>query len=99
MTGCFTLFVAGQSPRSLAAKANLHRLCEEAFGSDYAIEVVDVLESPERAEKEKVPATPFVIKRSPGPVRRLAGDLSDRRRVLFELQLAPDVRAPEGEAR
>lgn len=81
------LYVTGMTTRSRAAIANLRRICENELMEEYALEIVDVLESPELAEKHKILATPTLIKDLPPPVRRIIGDLSDRDRVLIGLDL------------
>ena len=81
------LYVAGPTPRSIAAFSNLKRLCEEHLSGHYRIELVDVLDDPRRARYDEVLAVPTVIRRSPGPAKRVIGDLSDAARVLAELSL------------
>src|SRR4051794_1562584 len=81
------LYVTGQTPRSLAAIANLRRICDEELGGQYDLIVIDVLERPQLAEDEKILATPTVIKELPQPIRRIIGDLSDTERVLLGLDL------------
>jgi len=83
----FRLFVAGRSARSLQAIANLRRIGEERLQGRYDLVVVDVLLDPESAESSRVLTTPTVVKESPGPARRVTGDLSDLERVLFALDL------------
>jgi circadian clock protein KaiB len=82
-THSFKIFVTGASLRSQRASANLRSLCAAALAEDFEIEVVDVLERPELAEKERIIATPTVLRLSPPPQRRVVGDLSD-----FELAAA-----------
>jgi circadian clock protein KaiB len=81
------LYVTGQTPRSVAAIANLRRICEVDLGVRYQMIVVDVLERPQLAEDEKILATPTVIKELPPPIRRIIGDMSDSDRVLLGLDL------------
>ena len=71
------LFVAGETPRPHLAASNLRELLERRDQHDYELEVIDVLERPDLAEQERILATPFVLKVSPLPVRRVVGDLSD----------------------
>jgi circadian clock protein KaiB len=78
----FQLFVAGETPRSRRAIENLQRLVKETPGWRCEIEVIDVLAHPERAEEERILATPTLIKDSPPPRRRVTGDLSDAEKVL-----------------
>lgn len=86
----FTLYVAGDSYRSQRAVANLRRLGEERLGGAYELSVVDVKEDPESAERERILTTPTLIKRSPGPTRRVTGDLTDLEQVMVALSLPPD---------
>lgn len=83
------LYVAGQSPRSIAAFANLKRICEEHLKGRYAIEVIDLLENPELAEGEQILALPTVVRKLPLPMRKLIGDLSNSERVLVGMDLRP----------
>src|SRR5438128_1014398 len=82
------LYVAGQTPRSLDAFANLKRICEEHLAGRYRLEIVDVYRSPMRAVEDQVVAIPTLIKRAPGTVKRLVGDLSLEARVRSGLGLA-----------
>jgi circadian clock protein KaiB len=81
------LYVAGQSPKSLLALANLKRLCEEHLAFRYEIEVVDLLEQPRLAAGDEIIAIPTLVRRLPEPMRKIIGDLSDSERVLVGLQL------------
>ena len=92
------LYITGQTPRSLAAIANLRKLCEEELRDVYEMVVIDVLERPQLAEDEQILATPTVIKSLPPPIRRIIGDLSDRERVLLGLDLmnADDIERAQG---
>jgi circadian clock protein KaiB len=81
------LYVAGQSPRSLRAFANLKSLCEEHLADRYAIEIVDLIEQPSRARNDDILAIPTLVRRRPAPSRKIIGDLSDRERVLGGLRL------------
>src|SRR4051812_10739495 len=86
------LYIAGSSPRSQRAIANLHRICaEELPGSE--VDVIDVLQQPHLAEGARIMATPTLIKELPPPVRRIIGDLSDAEQVLLglDLQQKPDT--------
>jgi circadian clock protein KaiB len=86
------LYVAGQSPKSLTAFANLTRLCDEYLESRYEIEIVDLIENPHLAAADEIIAIPTLVRRLPQPTRRLIGDLSDVDRVLAGLQLQPRPR-------
>ena len=87
------LYVAGQSPRSVAAYSNLKRLCEQRLTTPFTIEVVDLLEKPELARVDQILAIPTLVRRGPAPVRRVIGDLSDDERVLSGLDLTASAPA------
>jgi circadian clock protein KaiB len=84
------LYVAGQSPKSLHAFANLKRLCEEHLAGRYEIEVVDLVEHPALARSDDILAIPTLVRRLPAPLRKIIGDLSNTERVLVGLRLKPD---------
>ncbi len=86
------LYVAGQTPRSMAALNNLKRLCEEHIPGGYSVEVVDLMENPRLAKDDQIVAIPTLVRKVPEPVRKIIGDLSDTERALVALQL----RAREG---
>jgi circadian clock protein KaiB len=81
------LYTAGQSPKSLAALANLKRVCDEHLAGRYTIEVVDLLKNPRLAKDDQIVAIPTLVRKLPEPLRRLVGDLSDTERALVGLQL------------
>jgi circadian clock protein KaiB len=83
------LYVAGRTPKSLAAFANLKRLCEEHLAGRYSIEVVDLLEQPHLAEGDEIIAIPTLVRKLPEPVKKIVGDLSNTERSLIGLQLRP----------
>lgn len=83
------LYVAGQTPRSLAAISNLHRICDEYLAGNCQVEVVDLLEAPQLAEGDQIIAIPTLVRRLPLPMRKVIGDLSDAERTLVGLQLRP----------
>jgi circadian clock protein KaiB len=83
------LYVAGQTPKSLAAFANLKRLCEEHLKSQYTIEVIDLLENPQLAAGDQIVAIPTLVRKLPPPIRKIIGDLSNTERVLVGLDLRP----------
>lgn len=83
------LYVAGQSPKSLRAFANLMQICDELLDSRYDVEVVDLLENPQLAAGDEIVAIPTLVRRLPAPMRKIIGDLSDSDRVLVGLQLRP----------
>ena len=84
-TYLFRLFITGASPNSARAVANIRQICESNLKDNYVLEIVDVYQQKEIAEKEQLIALPLLIKKQPLPVRRLIGDLSDTRKVLSEL--------------
>src|SRR5919199_1000626 len=86
------LYVAGQTPKSLAAFDNLKRVCEEHLSGQYTIEVIDLLVSPQLARGDQIVAIPTLVRKLPEPMRRIIGDLSNTERVLVGLQLRPGVR-------
>lgn len=81
--------MTGTSPRAQVAIANLERICQQELEGQYELEVIDVLENPQRAEDEKILATPTLIKQLPPPLRRVIGDLSDKAKVLLGLEVRP----------
>lgn len=83
------LYVAGQTSRSLAALANLKRICEEYLQGRYRIEVIDLLEQPQLARGDQILALPTVVRKLPEPIRKLVGDLSNTENALVGLDLRP----------
>jgi circadian clock protein KaiB len=83
------LYVAGQTPKSLAAFANLKKICEEHLAGKYRIEIIDLLENPTLAKGDQILAIPTLVRRLPEPVRKIIGDLSNTARVLVGLDLRP----------
>ena len=83
------LYVAGESPKSLEAFANLKELCETYIDHPYEIEIVDLLLNPRLARGDEILAIPTLVRRLPAPMRKIIGDLSDTDRVLVGLQLRP----------
>lgn len=81
------LYTAGQTPRSLAALANLKRICDEHLHGKYKIEVIDLMANPRLAKEHQIVAIPTVVKKLPSPLRQIIGDLSDKERALVGLQL------------
>lgn len=82
------LFIAGNTGRSSAAVRSLEQICEQYIDDDFVIEVIDVLEQPREAEADRILATPTLLRKSPLPLRRIVGDLSDIETVLEALGLA-----------
>ena len=83
------LYVAGQTPKSIRAFANLKLLCEKNLKGRYQIEVIDLLEHPEMARGDQIVAIPTLVLELPEQVRRIIGDLSNTDRVLVGLALQP----------
>jgi circadian clock protein KaiB len=83
------LFVAGATPLSGRALANLREICDQHLHGRYELDVIDVYEQPALAKADRVVAVPTLLKKLPAPLRRLVGDLSDRERVLVGLSLKP----------
>jgi circadian clock protein KaiB len=83
------LYVAGQTPHSVAAFANLKKICEQHLAGQYEIEVVDLLLNPQLAAGDQILAIPTLVRKLPEPVRKIIGDLSNTERVLVGLDLQP----------
>lgn len=83
------LYVAGQTPKSLAAIANLKRLCEDHLAGSYSVEVIDLLVTPQLAAGDQIVALPTLVRYLPPPLKRVIGDLSNTERVLVGLDLCP----------
>jgi len=81
------LYVAGQTPKSLRAFANLKVLCEEHLKGRYQIEVIDLMENPQLARGDQIVAIPTLVRKLPQPVRKIIGDLSNSMRALVGLDL------------
>ena len=81
------LYVAGQTPKSIRAFANLKLLCEEHLKGRYQIEVIDLRENPQLARDDQIVAIPTLVRRLPRPLRTIIGDLSNSVRLLVGLDL------------
>lgn len=81
------LYVAGQTPKSLTAFANLKKLCEEHLPGQYHIEVIDLLKKPQLASGDQILAIPTLVRKLPHPIKKIIGDLSNTERVLVGLDL------------
>ncbi len=84
---CLKLYIAGTTVHSQRAVQNLRKICEEIVESGCEVDIIDVLLYPDRAEEDKIIATPTLIRASPPPVRRVIGDLTDISRVIAILGL------------
>lgn len=83
------LFITGHTGQSERAILNLRHICDDLLQVDYELTIIDVLESPQTANVERILATPTLIRVLPPPARRLIGDLTDTERVMRELDLLP----------
>jgi circadian clock protein KaiB len=83
------LYVAGQTPRSVQAFANLKRICDEYLPGRYKIHIIDLLKNPQLARGDQILAIPTLVRTLPQPVRKIIGDLSNQERVLVGLDLQP----------
>ena len=81
------LYVAGQTPKSVLAFANLKQICEEHLRERYEIEIIDLLENPQLARGDQILAVPTLVRRLPEPIKKIIGDLSNTERVLVGLDL------------
>jgi len=83
------LYVAGQTPKSIAAIANLKKICEKHLPGRYEIEVVDLIKDPALAQRHQIVAIPTLIRQLPEPLKRIIGDLSNVEKVLVGLDIQP----------
>ncbi len=88
------LYVAGQTPKSLAALSNLKRICGAHLNGHYVLEVIDLVKDPELAQGDQILAIPTLVRSLPQPIRKINGDLSDTDRVLVGLDLRSVDGAP-----
>jgi circadian clock protein KaiB len=86
------LYVAGQTPKSITALANLQRLCEDNLAGRYHIEVVDLQTRPDLARRDNIIVVPTLVRQVPLPIRKIIGDLSNAERVLAALDIPPRER-------
>ncbi len=83
------LYVAGQTPNSLRAFANLKEICETHLAGRYRIEVIDLLKNPKLARGDQILAIPTLVRKLPPPIKKIIGDLSNTERVLVGLDVRP----------
>jgi circadian clock protein KaiB len=83
------LYIAGQTPNSIAAIANLKKICEDQLQGRYRIEVIDLLEKPQLAKGDQIVAIPTLVRRLPPPVKKIVGNLSKTERALVGLDIQP----------
>jgi circadian clock protein KaiB len=81
------LYIAGQTPKSLAAFNNLKKICDEHLAGEYHIEVVDLVKNPKLASGDQILAIPTLVRKLPEPIRKIIGDLSNTERVLVGLDI------------
>ena len=84
------LYVAGQTPKSMAAIANLDRICRERLAGKYVVEVIDLKQQPHLAREHSIVAIPTLVRQLPVPIRKIIGDLSDTEKVLVNLDFGDD---------
>ncbi len=85
------LYVAGQTPKSLVALSNLHKICAEHMDGKYELEVIDLVKNPQLAQGDQILAIPTLVRNLPVPIRKIIGDLSNVDRVLVGLDLRDSV--------
>jgi circadian clock protein KaiB len=83
------LYVAGQTAKSIAAIANLERICKTHLAGQYRIEVIDLTKTPQLAAGDQIIAVPTLVRRLPEPIKKILGDLSNEERVLVGLDVQP----------
>lgn len=83
------LYVAGQTPKSVKAFANLKEICEEHLAGQYRIEVIDLAANPRMAQQDQIVAIPTLVRKLPKPMRKIIGDLANTERVLVGLEIHP----------
>jgi len=81
------LYIAGDSPKSVAALHNLERMCEKHLAGRYTIEVIDLVKTPELAKAHQILAIPTLVRELPEPIKRIIGDLSDEAKALLNLDV------------
>ena len=81
------LYVAGQTPRTIAALANLKKICEEHMPNRYEIEVIDLVKNPQLAAGDQIVAIPTLVRKLPKPMKKIIGNLANEERVLVGLDL------------
>lgn len=83
------LYIAGNTPKSMAALSNLKKYCEEHLKDQYKIEVIDLLVHPQLAAGDQILAIPTLVRKVPVPIRKIIGDLSNEEKVLVGLNIRP----------
>lgn len=85
----FILYIAGATDKAVAALDNIKKYCKENLTVKYNIKVVDLLRNPELAEADQIFAIPTLVRKSPEPIRKVIGDLSNEEKVLTGLDMKP----------
>jgi circadian clock protein KaiB len=85
----FRLYIAAQTPKSIAAFANLKKICEEHLAGKYCIEVIDLLQNPQLAKGDQIIAIPTLVRKLPEPIKKISGDLANIEFVLVVLDIRP----------
>ena len=85
------LYVAGRSPKSVNAIANIKKICETRLHGRYALDVIDLYQQPHLAQGEQIIALPTLVRTLPSPLRRIIGDMSNTERVLVGLDLRSEA--------
>ena len=86
------LYIAGQTPKSIKALANVKKYAEEHLKGKYSIEIIDLLKNPQLAEGDQILAVPTLVRKFPEPIRKIIGDLSNEERVLVGLNIKPLIK-------
>ena len=86
------LYVAGQTPKSVTALANLKKICDQHLPEKYRIEVIDLARNPQLARRDQILAIPTLVRDLPTPIKKIIGDLSNTEKVLLGLELNREVR-------
>lgn len=81
------LYIAGETPKSIAAIRNLEKICTESVPGKYTIEVIDLKKNPQLAREHNIVAIPTLVRELPTPIRKIIGDLSNSEKVLVNLQV------------
>ena len=81
------LYVAGQTPKSILALANLKKICQEHLADKYNVEIVDLVRNPQLARKDQILAIPTLVRNLPQPIKKIIGDLSNTEKVLLGLEV------------
>jgi circadian clock protein KaiB len=83
------LYIAGHTPKSIEAITNLKRICDQNLAGQYKIEIIDLVQNPQLGRRDQILAIPTLVRKLPGPVKKIIGDLSDTERVLVGLDIQP----------